>query len=482
MPTDPPPTPARREGGYAVAVLAIAFILNFTGRGIADALAAFVLPLEAEFGWRRSALTGVFATYMLVSGLAAPVAGFVFDRFGPRAIYCSGLFLLGAAALVAGFAQSLWQIYLGAGVLMGAGSAATGMVCATTLIARWYRTRLTTAIAIAYAGAGCGALVLLPVAQSLIDAWGWRTAWMAMATLPLVAGPLCLALPWRKLAQPPAAPAVQPRLAQSDAAGPSGAVAPGTMAAGATVAGTAVAGTAVAGTAVAGTAAEGTAVEGTRAHGAEAHLPADRLGALRAAWADPCYWQLAQIFFFTALASYHVTPQVVAMLIESGMKPIVAASAYGFAGLLSTVGIIGAGWLGDRLGHQRAGLASFVLTASGLAGLLWVALRGAPLGLIIYVVGFGLAQGARGPIVSMLSNRIFAGPAAATIYGTIYALMALGAAIGAWTGGLLHDLSNAYWPLVAAGLALIGLAALPFRSASALMVRSGALTGPRARG
>ena len=75
----------------APAVLLLAFVLNFAGRGIGDALAAFILPLETEFGWRRSALTGVFATYMLVSGLAAPLAGMGFDRYGPRVVYSVGL-------------------------------------------------------------------------------------------------------------------------------------------------------------------------------------------------------------------------------------------------------------------------------------------------------------------------------------------------------------------------------------------------------
>ena len=428
-PNSSPSAPARAQplAGHAIAVVVIACLLNFTGRGVSDALAAFILPLEAEFGWARSDLTGVFATVMLVSGLAAPLAGFIFDRFGPRLIYGAGLLLLGAASLVAAHAQTRWQIYLGAGVMMGAGAAATGMVCATTLIARWHRARLTTAIAIAYAGAGSGTLVLLPVAQALIDSVGWRSAWQALGSLPLAAAPLCMLLPWSRLGHPP----------------------------------------------------DAVAAASKAPHPPSEPQPASRFAALRTAWSDPCYWQLAQVFFFTALASYHVTPQVVAMLIEGGMKPIVAASAYGFAGLLSTVGIIGAGWLGDRMGHQRAGLTSFVLTASGLVGLLWVALSGSLIGLLMYVFGFGLAQGARGPIVSMLSNRLYAGPAAGMIYGTIYALMAIGAAIGAWSGGLLHDRTASYWPLVAVALALIGLAALPFRTSSALMNRSRALMRPR---
>ena len=128
-------------------------------------------------------------------------------------------------------------------------------------------------------------------------------------------------------------------------------------------------------------------------------------------------------------------------------------------------------WLGDRIGHQRTAFLSFASTSLGMAGLLGVALTGSSVGLAMFVLCFGLAQGARGPIVSSLSNRIYAGPAAATIYGTVYGMMAIGAGLGAWMGGALHDLTNAYWPLVLVSLALVGLAALPFRRNSALMAR-----------
>jgi len=71
--------PAR---GAAVAVLAACFIFNMLGRGLADTYAVFLLPLEREFGWSRSELTGVYSVYLLVSGFTAPLVGLLFDRFG----------------------------------------------------------------------------------------------------------------------------------------------------------------------------------------------------------------------------------------------------------------------------------------------------------------------------------------------------------------------------------------------------------------
>ena len=77
-------TAAREATPTAITVVALAFLFYFLGRGVADAFSAFILPLEAEFGWSRQSMTGVFATYMLMAGLASPRGRGLVDRFGPR--------------------------------------------------------------------------------------------------------------------------------------------------------------------------------------------------------------------------------------------------------------------------------------------------------------------------------------------------------------------------------------------------------------
>jgi hypothetical protein len=71
-------------------------------------------------------------------------------------------------------------------------------------------------------------------------------------------------------------------------------------------------------------------------------------------------------------------------------------------------------------------------------------------------------MGVRGPIVSSMSARIFAGPNVATIYGAIYSANALGAAFGSFLGGLLHDLTGGYVAGLVLALVFVVLAALPF--------------------
>ena len=47
-------------------------------------------------------------------------------------------------------------------------------------------------------------------------------------------------------------------------------------------------------------------------------------------------------------------------VVHLALAPLLAASAYGFAGLLSTLGIVGSGWLSDRIGHRRTALLTFI--------------------------------------------------------------------------------------------------------------------------
>jgi MFS family permease len=408
------PVPADRSEltGTAVAVVALAFAFNFVARGVADAFAAFVLPLEEAFGWPRRAVTGVFATYMLASGLAAPLAGLAFDRLGPRAVYGGGLALVAGGAWLSSRIDALWQLHLSAGVMVGIGVAALGMTTATALIARWHRRHLSTSIAIAYAGLGSGILVALPLVQALIERHGWRDAWalVGLGTLALLPG--CLLLPWRRLAGGP-----DGRADPHDAAGIASAAGP----------------------------------------------------TLRAALRTPAYWRLVQAISLTAFASFLVTPQTVALLVESGLSPIAAAGAYGTAGLLSTVGVVGTGWACGRLGFGRTARLTFVATAAGLGALLAVSYRASPAALAAYVLCFGIAQGARGPIVSTLTSRHFAGAHVGTIYGTVFCSMAIGGASGAWIGGALHDLTGGYRAVLLLSLLALALGAEAFRPRSSVL-------------
>lgn len=373
------------------------------GRGLGDTYAVFLLPLEREFGWTRSETTGVYSVYLLVHGFTAPLIGLLFDRVGPRWVYGAGTVCLGAAFFFASGLASLWQFYVFVGALVGIGVSLNGMVPASALLSRWFRTRLSTAIGIAYSSFGVGTLVLVPLAQHLVAHFDWRGAYRILGTALLLAAPLVtFAIPWAKFT----AGSPEQRRAKAKGAG-----------------------------------------EGWT---------------LRAALRSPVYWGLTQVFFFTAAGMFAVLVQLVAFFIDAGFSPLTAATAYGAIGMMSAMSVMGSGFTSDRFGYRRVVTASFVGTATGMVLLLLISL--APLAwlLVLFVPTFGLCMGVRGPIVSSVSTRYFAGPSVATIYGGIYAANAVGAAFGSFTGGLLHDLTGGYKIGFAFALVCVAIASAPF--------------------
>lgn len=398
------PAPRRSEWhGAALGVLATVFACNLLGRGSAETYAVFLKPLEREFGWSRSQLTGVYSLYLLVGGLLAPFVGTLFDRVGPRAVYAAGLTAISAALLLGSVLTNLLEYYLYAGVMIGVGVAFVGMVPASSLLMRWYQTRLSAAIGLAFAAAGLGTLVFVPFAQVLISHLDWRTTYRVLGFAIVALIPLMLlGLPWRTFAA--GHPDYRRRVRD-------------------------------------------------RPHGEGWTLAA----ALR----TKAYWGLCAMFFFTSVGMFTVMPQAVVYLIDVGFPPVAAATAYGVIGMLSVATLAGIGFVAARFGYRRTVTASFVGSGLGMTAMLTLSFYPAAWLLVVYVVVFGACQGARGPIISAICTTKFAGPRVATIYGTMYAMNSIGAAIGSATGGLLHDVTDGYVAVFAFALTALTCAALP---------------------
>ncbi len=374
------------------------------GRGLADTYAVFLLPLEREFGWTRSELTGVYSIYLLVNGCTAPLVGLLFDRVGPRWVYGAGMACLGVAYFLAQWLDALWQFYLFVGVLIGFAVSLNGMVPGSALLSRWYRARLSTAMGIAFSAIGVGTVIFVPLTQLLVSHYDWRFAYRALGIVLLLLVPVVLfAIPWRAFAAGHADYQARAKLAG---------------------------------------AAEG--------------------WSLRSAMGTRIYWGLAQVFFCTSIGMYGIVVQLVVFLIDAGFSPLGAAGTFGVIGMLSSISIMGSGYIADRFGIRRTVTASFIGTATGMLLLMAMTRWPSVLLLALFVPVFGLCLGTRGPIISSICARHFAGPKVATIYGTIYACNALGAAFGSLMGGVLHDLSGGYVTGLCVSLAFIGMAAMPF--------------------
>jgi MFS family permease len=340
----------------------------------------------------------------LVSGLAGPVVGALFGRFGPRVVYTAGCTIGGLALIAVGSLVRLWQFYLVIGLAVGVGVALIGMVPASALLARWYDRRLATMIGIAFSAMGLGALLIVPSTQQLVVLYEWRGAYRVLGWCVIaVAVVQSLAVPWRRFA-----------------AGDS-------------------------------------RIEARHAANAGAEH-----WTVRKAMATPVYWGMVGVFFFTAMGMYTVLVEVVSYLIDLGMPPITAATAFGAMGMMSVASVMSSGFLADRFGTRPTALASFIGTALGICLFFALSFHLSVPTLAACIIVYGLCQGARGPLISALAAKRFRGRGHATIYGTILATNAIGAAVGSLAAGLLHDYTGGYRASFVFALVSMALAALPF--------------------
>ncbi len=374
------------------------------GRGVGDSYLVFLLPLSADFHWTRAEASSVYSIYLMVTGLSAPLTGMLIDRWGARVVYPLGLLLLGVTCFLASRLTQLWQFQACIGLLGGMGVSMLGMVPASMLISRWFRDRMSTAMGVAYAGFGTGTLLMLPLAQYSIENQGWRETYGLIGLASLVLIPLLFLLPWRAIA------------GDSPRRTPKGAPLP----------------------------------------------DAARPWALKEALRTRPYWQLVQVFSFTSIGMMAVLAQVVPFLVSAGLTPLEAATAFGIAGLLSVFGMTASGWSADRVGYRGTATTSFASTFVGIGCLLLLSYVPAGWLVVPFVLFFGIAQGARGPLVASLAAKHFGSGGFATIYGTMFMFMSMGGAFGSWLSGLLYDLTGGYRAGLAFSMACVVVAAAPF--------------------
>jgi MFS family permease len=400
-----PPRPAR----VALNVLALCFALSVLGRGLGESFTVFLKPIAESFGWDRAQVVSVYSLTWLAGGLTAPLVGRLFDRSGPRIVYALGLLLLGGAFLVAAHAQALWQFQLSVGLCVGLGIALIGNVPNSILLGRWFGPRLPTAMAIIYSATGTGILVLLPTSQVLIDRIGWRDAYQLFGAVVLCLLLPILLLPWRLFADgsPHLVKKADTRLVEND-------------------------------------------------------------WTLASAMRHHAFWALFSTFFFTAVAMYAITAQIVAYLIDAGFPPLQAATAWGFSGIVTVVGMLGISTLDGLIGRRPSVLFSYGVSILGII-LLWL-LQWYPNYWLLtgFVVCFGSMIGSRGPLITATALSIFRGRRVGTIYGTISIGSGLGSGLGSWSGGLIHDWSHSYNPLIAFALVNVVLGMIPFLIVPAL--------------
>ena len=179
---------ARLPFSYGWVILACVCAAGFSRQGAAVAtLSIFVEPMTQAFGWSRTELSGAVSIGGILGALVAPALGSFLDRNGARAVLGLAVLLTAVSTFMLSFTHSLAFFYLFycTARMSFAGPYDLGIYGS---IVSWFVRRRTFATSVATLAQMCGLVAMPLIAHFVIDAAGWRGAWVAIGVTVLVAG------------------------------------------------------------------------------------------------------------------------------------------------------------------------------------------------------------------------------------------------------------------------------------------------------
>jgi len=387
------------------------------------AFAVFLVPMQEELGWSRTAVTGAYSLGLLVSALAAPLAGRWLDRHGPRGIMTLGS--MAGAVLLLGWAAVedllvFYLVWVGIGVAM----AATLYESAFAVLAKWFERSRARALLLVTLASGLASTIFLPLSAWLVEAQGWRGALLTLAAVLAFLTVLPHALVLR-------------RRPEDLGLLPDG-------------------------------------IEPTRSPQEETARMANELRTERrsvplgAALRGPAFWLLVAALFLGTLSQAAMYVHLIPYLAEKDYRLGSAATLTGLIGASQVFGRVIITFLEGRLPRDVVTAGIFALQAAALVVLIgWPS----PLGVLMFVLPFGAASGAV-TLARASAVADFYGPAHYGSIGGVVGMFVTGARTLAPVGaGAMSAALDGYVPVLWTLVSGSALAAIAMFMAQRLVSR-----------
>ncbi len=372
------------SGWFIVAVCFLALSVVYSARS----LLGLTMPLwEQELGWSRSFISSGGAVALVVMAVAAPVAGNLIDRLGPRRPILWGLVTVAVAMGLTATARAEWEFILYFGILGGIGFGVVAIHAVSTIVALEFPVRAGLPTGVATAGSTAGQLLIIPLLAIVLTAIGWRVSYavLGVASIFLIALLLYLVRPD---AESLAARAKVTRDVPQQPPEP---------------------------------------------------LPERLVALVTSRVFHALFWSFVICgFTTTGIIELHLLPYAAAC----GFPPLTGATAYGMLAAFNMIGMVMAGYLADRV-HRPILLAS-IYFFRGLSFILLFYIVGNTPMLFIFAVMFGVFDYSTVPITASLVASHIGLRVMGLSMGILMAGHSLGAAVAAFLGGYLFDLFASY--------------------------------------
>jgi predicted MFS family arabinose efflux permease len=352
----------------------------------------FVAPLSQEFGWSRTLLSAGPSAAAIVTALLSPAIGALIDRLGSRRIALPGLLITIAAVSGFGLATGSATQWMALWLIFGVVSGLIKSTAWTAAVLGVFKGSRGLALGLTLSGAAISQTGVPPLANWLIEQFGWRAAYMWLA---LGWGGLtflcCLffffdARDRRKRSSKSSnIESAQARLLQEE---PLAGLTP------------------------------------------------------RQALVDTALWRVAISNFIVMALTMGLAIHLFPILTDAGVTRSHAAWLLSMAGIVGIMGKLMTGFLLDRFRPNWIG--GLTLGTAAAAFLLLMYGVRSPVLIVIAMLVNGYAAGTKTQITAFLTASYGGMRSFGAIYGVMAALMALATGIGPLAAGMTYDLAGSY--------------------------------------
>ena len=358
--------------------------------GIRGSFGVFQIPIENEFQWLRVEFSLAIAIQNLGWGIGAPIFGALGEKFGDRKMIIAGSLCYVSGLILSTFAQNpLTHQFLE--LIIGFGIAGTGMGMILAVVGRASSEKnRSMALGIVTAAGSVGQMVGAPLAQTLVDLYGWQQVFFIFAfSIVLVMSVVPL------LKETPVSSKKEIEVSL---------------------------------TKVLGNAFK------------DPNFSMIFLGFFA------CGYQLAFVSaHFPAMVTEMcsaISPSSLLQYIGVSTTSSLGALGIALIGFSNIFGTIYAGWLGQKFPKKY--LLAIVYALRTLIGLLFIIFPITPMSVVLFSFFMGSLWLATVPLTSGLIAHIYGLRYMGTLYGLVFLSHQLGSFLGVWMGGKLYDATGDY--------------------------------------
>ena len=174
---------------YGWVILALSGLASYSSRPLmaVAVLTVFVVPMESELGWSRTAVSLAVSLGGVCAVVLSPLVGPLIDRYGSGLVVGVSTGIAGLCAVGLGAVSHITLFFLV--YVPGRAVFASPLELGTaTAVSNWFIRRRPFALAMNHILQGSGLAVMPLVAQAIIGAWSWQTAWYALGIWTLAIG------------------------------------------------------------------------------------------------------------------------------------------------------------------------------------------------------------------------------------------------------------------------------------------------------